>query len=184
MSRRWVVSGAAAAFALLAIAIASVATASNHAAGLSIKATDKGATYVINRSVTDRMYFTPGTATIKSGQLLTFAYDGAAGEPHTITIVASKDIPRTAAQISNCGVCNKAAAGHLKNPNAPPGPTNDIAHWVVDKGAAGFGQVGDSIAIEGAKHRTISIKVTAPAGTVLHYICAVHPWMQGTIKVT
>jgi hypothetical protein len=35
-----------------------------------------------------------------------------------------------------------------------------------------------------AKHRSISIKVTAPAGTTLHFICAVHPWMQGTLKVT
>jgi len=26
--------------------------------------------------------------------------------------------------------------------------------------------------------------VTAPAGTTLFYICAIHPWMQGIINVT
>jgi plastocyanin len=159
--------------------------ASTHAAGLTIKATDKGTTYVINKSVTDRMYFTPQTASVKSGQMLTFEYDGKPGsEPHTITIVAAKDLPKTAAQMNNCNVCNQTAAGHLKNPKAPPGPTNDIAHWTVDNGTPGLDEPGDSIAIEGAKHRTISIKVTAPAGTILHFMCAVHPWMQGTIKVT
>jgi hypothetical protein len=79
---------------------------------------------------------------------------------------------------------NKTAAGHIKNPNAPPGPNNDIVHWVVDKGQAGLDEPGDSIAIEGPKHKSISIKVTAAAGTTLHFMCAVHPWMQGTIKVT
>jgi plastocyanin len=159
--------------------------AATDAGGLTIKASDKGATYVINKSVTDKMFFTPQTASVKSGQMLTFEYDGKPGEePHTITIVAAKDLPRTAAQINNCSICNKTAAGHLKNPKAPPGPTNDIAHWTVDKGKAGLDGPGDSIAIEGAAHKTISIKVTAAPGTTLHFICAVHPWMQGTIKVT
>jgi plastocyanin len=141
--------------------------------------------YVINKSATDTMYFSPETATVKSGQMLTFEYNGKPSlEPHTITIVAAKDLPKTAAQINNCTICNKTAAGHIKNPNAPPGPNNDIVHWVVDKGQAGLDEPGDSIAIEGSKHKSISIKVTAPAGTVLHFMCAVHPWMQGTIKVT
>lgn len=185
MNKQRVLRASAGICAVVAAVAVSVATAATHAAGLTIKATDKGASYVINKSVTDKMYFTPGKATIKSGQTLTFEYDGKPGEePHTVTIVAVKDLPRTAAQMNNCTICNKTAAGHLKNPHAPPGPTNDIAHWTVNKGRAGLDEPGDSIAIEGAKHRSISIKVTAPAGTVLHFICAVHPWMQGTLTVT
>lgn len=185
MKKKWVLRASAAVCAVVAAIAAAAAGASNHATGLTIKATDKGASYVINKSVTDKMYFTPGKATIKSGQTLTFEYDGRpGGEPHTITIVSAKDLPKTAAQISNCTICNKLAAGHLKNPHAPPGPTNDIAHWTLDKGQPGLDTAGDSIAIEGAKHRSISIKVTAPAGTVLHFMCAVHPWMQGTLTVT
>jgi plastocyanin len=169
----------------IGVVVASPAMAKNRAGGVTIKAADDGASYVINKSVTDKMYFSPGTATVKSGQMLTFMYDGKPGEePHTITVVSVKDLPKTPAQIDNCNVCNQAAAGHLKNAKAPPGPTNDIAHWTVDKGKPGLDEAGDSIAIEGAGHKSISIKVTAPAGTILHFICAVHPWMQGTIKVT
>jgi plastocyanin len=175
----------AAAVAMLAAVVANSALASDQAKGLTIKATDKGMTYKLNRSVTDNMYFTPGTASVKSGRTLTFEYDGRPGdEPHTISVVAKKDLPKTAAQMDDCRICNSFAAGHLKNPKAPPGPTNDIAHWTVDKGQPGLDGPGDSIAIEGARHKTISIKVTAPAGTTLYFICAVHPWMQGKIKVT
>jgi plastocyanin len=188
--RKWCGAGAAAVFALLAASAASVATASSHAAGVTIKATDKGQTYVINRSATDRMYFSPGATTVKSGQMLTFTYEGKpAEEPHTITVVARKDLPTTDAQINACSnggdkVCNVIVAGHIKNPKAPPGPTNDIVHWVVDKGQPGLDSPGDSIAIEGGKHKSISIKVTAPAGTTLYFFCVVHPWMHGKLTVT
>ena len=131
------------------------------------------------------MYFTPATTTVKSGSMLTFEYEGKPqDEPHTITIVNESQLPKTPAQIDNCGVCNKLAAGHLKNPKAPPGPQNDIAHWVLDKGNPGLDAVGDSVAIEGAKHKSISIKVTAPAGTTLYFLCVVHPWMQAKLVVT
>ena len=29
----------------------------------------------------------------------------------------------------------------------------------------------------------ISFNVTAKKGTTLYYLCAIHPWMQGKIKV-
>jgi plastocyanin len=183
---RWALVGAAAASAALLAGFAtSGAVAGDNASGITIKVTDKGMTYVINKSVTDEMYFSPQIATVKSGDTLTFEYDGVPGqEPHTISIVAPKDLPKTSAQMDNCGICNRIAGGHIKNPNAPPGPTNDIVHWIVDKGRPGLSGPGDSIAIEGGKHKTVSIKVTAPAGTTLHFIGAVHPWMQGEIKVT
>jgi plastocyanin len=182
---KWFVRGTATAVAVFAAVAATSAMASSQSAGLTIKAVDQGSTYVINKSVTDRMFFSPGTATIKSGQTLTFKYSGMAmDEPHTISIVRRSDLPRTNKQMGNCQICNQIAVTHIKNPHAPPGPTNDIVHWIVDKGQPGLDEPGDSVAIEGMKHMSVSIKVTAPAGTTLYYICAVHPWMQGEIKVT
>jgi hypothetical protein len=104
-------------------------------------------------------------------------------------VVAEKDLPTSNAQINACAngadkVCNAIVAEMIKNPKAPPGPTNDIAHWTVDKGKLGLDGPGDSIAIEGSTHRSVSVKVTAPAGTTLYFFCAVHPWMHGTITVT
>ena len=183
--KKWFVRGTAAAAVTFAAVAAGSAMASSHAGGLTIVASDHGSTYVVNKSVTDRMYFSPGTATIKSGQMLTFKYEGTAmDEPHTISIVRQADLPKTDKQMGSCGVCKQIAVTHIKNPHAPPGPTNDIVHWIVDKGKAGLDEPGDSIAIEGMKHMSVSIKVTAPAGTTLHFLCAVHPWMQGEIKVT
>jgi hypothetical protein len=50
---------------------------------------------------------------------------------------------------------------------------------------------GDSISIfedadKGAPpgHKSVVVRVSAPPGTVLHYICGMHPWMQGAIVVT
>jgi plastocyanin len=185
MSKRlWAACAVLAAGAIGALG-AGMAAASSHTGGLTIKAMDQGMTYVINKSATDKMFFSPGTATIKSGETLTFEYAGnPAGEPHTITILAAKQLPKTTRQLNECSACRQLASGHLENPHAPPGPTNDIAHWIVNKGKPGLDEPGDSIAIEGSKHRSISIRVTAPAGTTLHFICAVHPWMQGTLKVT
>ena len=161
------------------------ALAASHEAGVIVKVTDKGSTYVINQQETDTMYFSPATTTVKSGSMLTFEYGGKpSDEPHTMTIVNESQLPKTPAQIDNCSICNTLASGHLQDPKAPPGPGNDVAHWVLNKGQPGLDTVGDSIAIEGAKHRSITVQVTAPPGTTLYFMCAVHPWMQAKLVVT
>ena len=187
---KWFAGGAAAVSVALASFAVSAAMAANHAGGVTIKVADKGQTYVINKSATDSMYFSPGATSVKSGETLTFTYEGKpADEPHTISVVSKKDLPTTNAQINACSnggdqVCNTIIGGHIKNPKAPPGPTNDIVHWIVDKGQPGLDGPGDSVAIEGAKHKSVSIKVTAPAGSTLYFFCVVHPWMHGKITVT
>jgi hypothetical protein len=51
----------------------------------------------------------------------------------------------------------------------------------VDVGAPGYDQPGDPTFV--APHARVSFKVTAPAGTTLRFICAIHPWMQGRIEI-
>jgi plastocyanin len=34
-----------------------------------------------------------------------------------------------------------------------------------------------------APGKNVSAVVSAPAGTTLYYLCAIHPWMQGKIVV-
>lgn len=104
---------------------------------------------------------------------------------------ASK-LPKTPEQIDNCKVCMVALA-HLKNPKSPETagtPANPIVHPILEAGKPTEektldGKPGDSLAISPtAVHKSITVTVTAPAGTVMHFLCAVHPWMQGTITVT
>jgi plastocyanin len=168
---------------VIAAAVPALPAVGATSSGVVVKAFG-GEKYAINRYAQEDMRFKPGTIRVKSGELLTFEYGDREMEPHTLTIVPKALLPKTAAQIDQCSVCRRYATPHLKNPHAPPGEGNPIAHWVLNKGQAGLDEVGDSVAIQPGAHKKISIRVTAPAGTTLYFICAVHPWMQGRIQVT
>ena len=139
-----------------------------------------------NEYVQDGVHYVPGTVRVKSGSTLTFTFaDTKVMEPHTLTIVNRSDLPRTFGQVENCKPCEKYATPHLKNPKAPPDQHNPIVHWTLNNGQPGLDTVGDSVAIqEPGAHKSITIKVSAPAGQTLYFVCAVHPWMQGKIVVT
>jgi hypothetical protein len=53
--------------------------------------------------------------------------------------------------------------------------------WCPDFGSDPVGLIGDSIIIEHGQPVTVTI--TAPPGTNLYYLCAIHPWMQGVLQV-
>ena len=48
--------------------------------------------------------------------------------------------------------------------------------------ATGSTAAGDSIYL--APKGKVTFKVTSKKGTTLNFVCAVHPWMLGTIKVS
>jgi hypothetical protein len=50
-------------------------------------------------------------------------------------------------------------------------------------GPPGLDQPGDSLLID-AEQPVTRARVTAAPGTTLHFICVIHPWMQGKLKVT
>jgi plastocyanin len=183
---RYVVSfavGLACATSLAAFALASPAKPQQDR--VVVFAKDKGVTFAPNKFIQDNMYFAPGTVRLKSGDSLTFKFgDAKAMEPHTLTIVKKSDLPKTGGQVENCKPCEEYATPHLKNRKAPPDQNNPIVHWTLNKGQPGLDTVGDSIAIQQpGPHKSITVQVTAPAGTTLYFLCAVHPWMQGKIVV-
>jgi plastocyanin len=139
---------------------------------------------VINKYIQSGDRFAPGTIRVKSGATLRFTYGTPEQEPHTLTIVPPAQLPKTVRQVENCRACQIYATPHLKNPKAPPDQNNPIVHWTLNKGQPGLDTVGDSLAIQPGAHKSISAIVSAPAGTTLHFVCAVHPWMQGTIVVS
>lgn len=131
---------------------------------------------VPNAMVQATIRFTPGMIKVANGEVVTWTYDDSSGAPHTATVV--EEFPgATLGEIFGCGApgepCAEALAAH-----GALGP-------VVDVGAAGFNQPGDSLffAAEPPAARSISATVTAPAGTTLQFLCAIHPWMQGKIVV-
>ncbi len=131
--------------------------------------------FVPNVKVMATFRFSPGHITIASGENLTFANDTA--EPHTLSIVNKSDLPTDTNGVFNCGapgtVCDEIFSQFSAEPtsslflNVTGGPGLDGRLDTI------FVLPGDSA----------SAPVSAPSGTTLYFICAIHAWMQGTINV-
>ena len=75
-----------------------------------------------NRYIQDGLRWDKDVYTVKSGGTLHVVNDDGSEGPHTFTVVAKKDVPKTAKQVFNCKICNKLAKAHGADPNsdAPP----------------------------------------------------------------
>jgi plastocyanin len=126
-------------------------------------------------------HFDPGTVTIRSGGTVTLT--NTTTDAHSLSIVTQAQLPHTINQVNNCNVCGAILQSHGINLEGPPmhGPP---PHLVVNVGAAGFDTPGDSVVI-GPKGRggPVTFRVTARPGTILRFVCAIHPWMQGRFLV-
>jgi plastocyanin len=108
--------------------------------------------------------------------------DRSADAPHTVTIVNKADLPQTPAQLDACfapgHICAQTIEAHDPGSDQKP-PFN----FVVNRGAPGLDARGDSLLFAGPFNEAVTATVTASAGTTLSYLCVIHPWMQGSIKV-
>jgi hypothetical protein len=124
----------------------------------------------------DASHFTPGLVLIRSGGALTLK--NRSDQPHTFSIVAKQDLPRTRRQLNNCGapntVCGKLGEAHQIDQQGNP------AKPIVDVGAPGIDQVGDSYVLDPKKSQTVNL--SAKKGTTLYFMCGIHAWMQGVLK--
>lgn len=110
--------------------------------------------------------------------------------PHTFSLVEKGTRPKTRQAEKNCftpgRICMSIAKWHGFNPK-----TEKISINPVKAGPAGWSTAGNNKGKEGDSWFTgekkagthFSQTVTASAGTTLYFICAVHPDMQGSIKV-
>ena len=165
----------------LAIAPAIAAPAKSAAAKKNQIVIRDGTTYKPGFYAQFNMRFTPFKQTVRKGATVTVVNKGGPGEPHTISFVKRSQLPRTNRAIDRCqipkGICLKLAIAHQVNLQ-----TLAVGKPVVDVNKPGVDGPGDSYFIApGAKK--LSFKVTAKKGSTLYYFCAVHPWMQGSIKV-
>jgi plastocyanin len=128
--------------------------------------------FKVNKLAFDNQRFSKSTFAIRSGGTVTLRNRARTEDPHTISLVKKSQLPTS----FDCEVCDEIFGAH-----GPDEATGNLASPVVDVGAPGYDQPGDSTFIP--PHGRVSFNVTAPAGTTLHFICAIHPWMQGRIKV-
>lgn len=183
-------AGLVAVVAIVALAIAVpafAATAPKHVTETTVG----GEKFVPNRLVADTMHFKLGTIRIQSGGTVTFV--DKTKNAHTFSIVKKGQVPRTARAVDNCfgkGPCDEIAIAHgAVNPDT--GEEQEPTTPLVNAGKAGFNQPGDSVVLApaggaaAAKARAskTNLKITAPKGKTLYFICAIHPWMQGKVEV-
>jgi hypothetical protein len=173
MTRRLTLFIAVALVATVGVAAVAVGQAAPTTATETAKA---GAEVKVNQYIKDTSHWVKPKLTIASGGTLTIKTAGDPA-PHSFSIVKSSQVPKTPDAIFSCKVCESIGKKHGADPNSDAPPK----HPVVDVGATGIDQPGDSIVLQPKKSATV--KVSAKAGTTLHFICAIHPWMQGTLAV-
>ena len=167
------------------MAIAMVATLSVGMVGADggTKVDVKGLeTFEGNALFLSNLRFAPENIKVEKGDTVTWADKALNTSPHTITIVERDDVPVNFAEAYICnwdkrilgvdGLCLQFMDAHGGIPPTTP---------VVNVGRPGLDVPGDSLFLAGGG--SVSAEVTARPGTTLHYICIIHPWMQGTIKV-
>lgn len=160
--------------------------------GPAVLAQDPGDTpepATITMELAGKRIFFDGPATVQKGQELQIVNNTSVRKvgPHTFSLAKQSVLPDTPNGFKKCftpgKVCMDIAVAHKFNPK-----TEKIGKPVVDVGAKGWNRsftkerTGDSWYTE-TKDESTTRRVTASAGSTLRFICAIHPDMQGKIKV-
>ena len=128
----------------------------------------------LNQYITDAQHWDADSYSVKSGATVTLKDKSKEGQPHTLSLVDK--LPKTMAQIMGCEACGPLMGAHQVNEE-----TGDVGVALVNVEGEGFDAAGDSIYLP--PKGKVTFKVTAKKGSTLKFLCAVHPWMAGTIKV-
>ena len=176
MTRRFTV--AVAATAALGIAAGGIASAGAGAAAKKNEIQIVGGTiFKAGKFIKDNQRFKPLDASVKSGATVTVRNKAKSPEPHTISFVEKRYLPKS----FESAVDEKLIEAHQVDVVDDGVAVPDGGTLEVDKGFTPD-VAGDSAFIAPGQ-KTFSFKVTAKKGSNLFYYCAVHPWMQGKITV-
>jgi hypothetical protein len=151
----------------------------------TIRAITKPIVIVPNRYVQDNLRWDKDVYTVTSGGTIRVVNLFAGEGPHTFTVVRKSDQPKTGPQAFNCRICNVLAKAHGADPNSNAPPKYPFLENGVGQAKPPTVDVpGDSgVTGSGKKNEHIDLKVTAPAGTTLWFMCIIHPWMQAEVRV-
>ncbi len=172
---------------VMMLAMSPVVAASSTSGTISIIGTE-GTN--IGHKVFASFRFSPSNFEINHGGVITFE-NLVTHDVHTISIVNPSDLPTNINQVFSCGapgtICAKILATHVPNGFNPATgqPNPPVLFFVTVQGdPSGFTMnnvQGNSIVI--LPGQTLHVTISAPSGATLSYMCAIHPWMQGTINV-
>ncbi|HEY3059077.1 MAG TPA: hypothetical protein VGL99_08910 [Chloroflexota bacterium] len=141
-------------------------------------------------------YFKQGRIVVHKDDTVTWRNETVA--PHSITIVNKQDVPQSLADTVAWPFMENFLVAHAPTigPEGPQPPF--VASLDSFKASAAsparLDTDGDSLLVAemGAGYPstfgslipdTVSAVITAPEGSTLSYVCAIHPWMHGEIQV-
>lgn len=171
---------------LAALVALAALIAPNVAVAESTEATESVTTIEIKMEGKKMGFFGPGT--VHQGEVLQVVNDTAPSMvgPHTFSLVTKGSLPKTAKQRKTCFTPGKICMGiaHWYGLKGEENPKNPL----VQAGGEGWNTMGTTTKkgdsyFFGKKGASFGQPVTAKAGTTLYFMCAVHPWMQGSVKV-
>jgi len=160
--------------------------------GIATAATPTGVTQKIDIELTKGKLKFVGPETVTVGDQLEIFNDTNPKQvgPHTFSLVTKGSLPKTRKAENSCftpkKICFAIAKWHGFNPK-----TEKISVNLAKAGPAGWSTMGDTSGKKGdswftgekKKGTHVTQQVTAAAGTTLYFMCAVHPEMQGEVKV-
>lgn len=158
---------------------------------VSTAATPTGKTDVISMELTKGKMKFVGPESVTVGDQLEIVNETNPKQvgPHTFSLVTKGSVPLTPGARKSCftpkHICLAIAKWHGFNPKTEKITKNPATAGPEGWSTAGnaTGKKGDSWFSGEKKGGTFSQEVTAEAGSTLYYICAVHPWMHGQVKV-
>ena len=173
--RRW--SRRLGVLAALSLAALTLTTAASGATDKTVQ-TKGDTTFVPNSKIMATLKFAPGHVVVSSGDTLTLQHADRSQEPHTLSIVNADEVPSTIDEVFGCGepgtVCDEVFGLF------PGEPTSSVFVNAPGTGAGIDGRLDTLFVLPG---ESVSAQVTAPSGSTLPYLCAIHPWMLGEIEV-
>jgi hypothetical protein len=179
MSRRKFARVAAPALAVVLAAAVVVPAVAQPAPNRTVLKAIGKVTFKANRYVKDSLHFNRDIVTIRKGGTLVLS--DRTRQPHSFSLVKKGQLPATLRQMENCfgkGPCDDLAVAHgAIDPET--GEEKDPDKPLVNVGKAGFNQPGDSVLIPPGGKATVKIT----GSKALSYLCAIHPWMLGTVDV-
>ena len=134
-----------------------------------------------NAYVQDDQRWDADKYTVKSGATVTLRDKSTMGQPHSLSLI--KKMPKGDQAIMECKACGPLMEAHEADPE-----TMEAGKALVEAGAEGFDTGGDKTAAGDSiflpPKGKVTFKVTAKKGAKLAFVCAIHPWMLGEIKVS
>ena len=138
-----------------------------------------------NRYIQDGLRWNKDSYSVRSGGTVHVVNGDGSEGPHTLTVLAKRDVPKTVRTLFSCRACARLTRAHGADPESDAPPTFPfLENGVGQRTPPNLDRPGDSgVTGEGRKGESIDFNVTARAGTTLYFICLVHPWMQAKLEV-